>query len=195
MTVPMLTVTPAGAAQAYASVAGGSLGGSLGGSEAGRGGVRGRCVGRAMEGVVQSGHEADAQAMKAIAGGSNFTEVATAVSRAELALQSAVAIRDKVVSGVSGRDADADMMERVRRRRAALREALWLLAKLGGPLLVAALVVGLLVSLVQAVTQINEPTLVFLPKLLVLGAAMVLLGPFMTGQLNGFTHGADGPAW
>ena len=71
----------------------------------------------------------------------------------------------------------------------ALREALWLLVKLGGPLLVAALVVGLVVSLVQAVTQINEPTLVFLPKLLVLGAAMTLLGPFMTEQLTGYAHG------
>ena len=51
----------------------------------------------------------------------------------------------------------------------ALRETMWLLIKLGGPLLLAALAVGLLVSLLQAVTQINEPTLVFLPKLLVLG--------------------------
>ena len=68
----------------------------------------------------------------------------------------------------------------------ALREALWLLLKLGGPLLVAALVVGLVVSLLQAVTQINEPTLVFLPKVLVLGGALALLGPFMTEQLNGF---------
>ena len=70
----------------------------------------------------------------------------------------------------------------------ALREAMWLLVKLGGPLLLAALVVGLLVSLLQAVTQINEPTLVFLPKLLVLGAALAILGPFMTEQLNGFAQ-------
>lgn len=70
----------------------------------------------------------------------------------------------------------------------ALRDALWLLLKLGGPLLVAALVVGLVVSVLQAVTQINEPTLVFLPKLLVLGGALVLLGPFMTSQLDGFTR-------
>ena len=69
----------------------------------------------------------------------------------------------------------------------ALRDALWLLVKLGGPLLVAALVIGLAVSMVQAVTQINEPTLVFLPKLLVLGGAIALLGPFMTDQLSGFT--------
>ncbi len=69
-----------------------------------------------------------------------------------------------------------------------MRDALWLLVKLGGPLLIAALVVGLLVSLLQAVTQINEPTLVFLPKLLVLGGAMALLGPFMVDQLGGFTQ-------
>ena len=71
----------------------------------------------------------------------------------------------------------------------ALRDTLWLMVKLGGPLLLAALVIGLLVSLLQAVTQINEPTLVFLPKLLVMGAALVLLGPFMSEQLAGFAHG------
>ena len=69
---------------------------------------------------------------------------------------------------------------------AALRDALWLVVKLGGPLLLAALVVGLLVSLLQAVTQVNEPTLVFLPKLLVLGAGSVLLAPFMASQLNAY---------
>lgn len=69
----------------------------------------------------------------------------------------------------------------------ALRDALWLLVKLGGPLLIAALVVGLLVSLLQAVTQINEPTLAFLPKVLVLGGALAILGPFMSDQLGGFT--------
>jgi flagellar biosynthetic protein FliQ len=70
----------------------------------------------------------------------------------------------------------------------ALRETLWVVVKLGGPLLVAALVVGLIVSLVQAVTQVNEATLVFLPKLLVLFAALALLGPFMVETLNGYTH-------
>ena len=70
----------------------------------------------------------------------------------------------------------------------AVRDALWLMVKLGGPLLVGALVVGLVISLVQAVTQINEPTLVFVPKLLVLGGAMAVLGPFMVDQLGGFTH-------
>ncbi len=70
----------------------------------------------------------------------------------------------------------------------ALRETLWVVLKLGGPLLIAALVVGLVISLLQAVTQINEATLVFLPKLLVLCAALALLGPFMLETLNGYTH-------
>ena len=71
---------------------------------------------------------------------------------------------------------------------AALRETLWVVLKLGGPLLLAALAVGLVVSLIQAVTQINEATLVFLPKMLVLGGAMALLGPFMAETLNNYTH-------
>ena len=70
----------------------------------------------------------------------------------------------------------------------ALRETLWVVVKLGGPLLIAALVVGLVVSLVQAVTQVNESTLVFVPKLLVLFAAFALLGPFMVETLTAYTH-------
>ena len=71
---------------------------------------------------------------------------------------------------------------------AALRETLWIVLKLGGPLLLAALAVGLVVSLVQAVTQINEATLVFVPKLLALFGMMALLGPFMAGALTDYTH-------
>ena len=87
-TIPTLTVSPAGAAQAYAKVAGGTAEGEQG---------FGAALGRALEGVVNAGHDADAQSMRAIAGGGNLTEVATAVSRAQLALQGAVAIRDKVI--------------------------------------------------------------------------------------------------
>lgn len=90
MTIPTLTVTPTGAAQAYARVA-------SGGSEGTGGADFGAALGRAMESVVQAGHVADTQSMQAIAGGGNLTEVATAVSRAELALQGATAIRDKMV--------------------------------------------------------------------------------------------------
>ncbi len=70
----------------------------------------------------------------------------------------------------------------------ALRDTLWVVIKLGGPLLVVALVVGLVVSLFQAVTQINEATLVFVPKLLALFASLALLGPFMVSTLDTYTH-------
>ena len=91
MTSTALTVTPSGAAQAYARVAAGDQ--AQGDGQNGFGAV----LGRALDGVVQAGHQADAQAVTAINGGGNLTDVATAVSHAELALQSAVAIRDKVV--------------------------------------------------------------------------------------------------
>ena len=91
MTLPIVTITPSGAAQAYARVASGDQAQGEGQSDFGA------VLGRALDGAVQAGHRADAQAITAINGGGNLTEVATAVSHAELALQSAVAIRDKVV--------------------------------------------------------------------------------------------------
>ena len=94
MTVPVLTVTPAGAAGAYARVQNGAAGTGEGGPAASG---FGDMLTRALGSVVDAGHQADAQSMKAIAGGGNLTEVVTAVSRAELALQSAVTIRDRVV--------------------------------------------------------------------------------------------------
>jgi flagellar biosynthetic protein FliQ len=69
-----------------------------------------------------------------------------------------------------------------------LRDALVLSLELGGPPLMAALVVGLIVSLLQAVTQINEQTLAFVPKVLAIGVTLVLTGGFMLAQLGDFTR-------
>ena len=69
-----------------------------------------------------------------------------------------------------------------------MREAMWIMLRLGGPPLAVALAVGLLVSLLQAVTQINEATLAFVPKALALALTMLLLGPFMLSTLTDFTH-------
>jgi flagellar biosynthetic protein FliQ len=60
--------------------------------------------------------------------------------------------------------------------------------KLGFPILGVALAVGLLVSFIQAITQINEATLAFLPKVVAMGVALMILGPFMAATLSGFTH-------
>ena len=68
----------------------------------------------------------------------------------------------------------------------AMREALWVALQLGAPPLLAVLAIGLTVSLIQALTQIQEATLAFLPKLAAMVGLLVLLGPFMGGVLRGW---------
>jgi flagellar biosynthesis protein FliQ len=71
---------------------------------------------------------------------------------------------------------------------ALLREGMLVMLKLGGPLLIVTLVVGMFTALLQAITQLNEATLVFVPKVLALGAALLLLGPFMFATLSGYAR-------
>jgi flagellar biosynthetic protein FliQ len=59
------------------------------------------------------------------------------------------------------------------------REALEIMLLVSAPLFIAALVTGLLVSVFQAATQINEATLSFVPKLLVIFVTLVVAGPWM----------------
>lgn len=59
--------------------------------------------------------------------------------------------------------------------------------KVAGPVLLAGLVVGVVVSLLQAVTQIQEMTLAFIPKMLVIFLMTIWLLPFMMSTLGGFT--------
>jgi flagellar biosynthetic protein FliQ len=68
------------------------------------------------------------------------------------------------------------------------REALIILLKLTGPVLLVGLVVGLAVSMLQALTQINEHTLVFIPKLIAVCATIALLGGFMMQTLSDYTR-------
>ena len=57
----------------------------------------GNALQQALHGVAQAGHAADAQAATALTGGGNLTEVVTAIAKAELALQTTMAVRDRVV--------------------------------------------------------------------------------------------------
>lgn len=68
------------------------------------------------------------------------------------------------------------------------REAVYMVLMLGGPALVSLLAVGTLVSLLQAVTQIHEATLSFLPKLLILLGVLVLSGSWMLEQLTNYAR-------
>ena len=68
------------------------------------------------------------------------------------------------------------------------QQALTLTTLLAAPLLLAALVVGLVVGMIQAATQINEMTLSFIPKLAVLVATIFITGPWMLKMLVGYTR-------
>jgi len=69
-----------------------------------------------------------------------------------------------------------------------IQQALEVLVLIGAPPLLTALFVGLLISVFQAATQINEMTLSFIPKLLSIFAVLVLAGPWMLATLLDFTR-------
>jgi flagellar biosynthetic protein FliQ len=60
-----------------------------------------------------------------------------------------------------------------------MRDAIWTLLKVAGPSMIVSLVIGLLISLFQALTQLQEPTLTFVPKILAIFATLVVTMPFM----------------
>ena len=67
------------------------------------------------------------------------------------------------------------------------RDALWMTVLLAGPLLGAALAVGLFIGILQAATQIQEMTLSFIPKLLALVVTLFIVGPWMIQVLTTFS--------
>jgi flagellar biosynthetic protein FliQ len=66
-------------------------------------------------------------------------------------------------------------------------QAMSLAFKVAGPLLLGAMVVGLVVSIFQAVTQIQEQSLTLIPKIAVIAVIAVLLGPWMLDQMVAYT--------
>jgi flagellar biosynthetic protein FliQ len=68
------------------------------------------------------------------------------------------------------------------------RQAIEVMLKVVGPILLAGLLTGIVVSLIQAVTQIQEMTLVFIPKMLIIFGLTIWLLPFMMATLGGFTQ-------
>ena len=67
-------------------------------------------------------------------------------------------------------------------------EAMELAMKIGGPLLLVGLAVGLVISVFQAVTQIQEQTLTFIPKIIATAAVVVIAGPWMLDQMIVYTQ-------
>jgi flagellar biosynthetic protein FliQ len=71
---------------------------------------------------------------------------------------------------------------------ALVHDCMMVIMKIALPVLGVALVVGLLISFIQAITQINEATLAFLPKVAAIGLSLLLLGSYMATTLGDFTR-------
>lgn len=68
------------------------------------------------------------------------------------------------------------------------RQALELTLLISAPVLLTALIIGLLVSIFQAATQINEQTLSFIPKLIGMFVVLIIAGPWMVAMIVDFIH-------
>ena len=66
-------------------------------------------------------------------------------------------------------------------------EAMWVLALAAAPILIPALLAGLILGMIQAATSINEQTLSFVPKLIVVAISLVIFGSMIMGLLTDFT--------
>ncbi len=67
-------------------------------------------------------------------------------------------------------------------------KALLLAAKLAAPMLITALVIGFAVSLLQALTQVQDSTLAFVPKIIAVGIALLICGNWMVSEIVNFTR-------
>ena len=67
-------------------------------------------------------------------------------------------------------------------------EAIWLAFKMGVPLLVVGMLVGLIIAILQAATQVHEQTLTFAPKVIIVALTLLELGPWMLNSLIDFTR-------
>ena len=67
------------------------------------------------------------------------------------------------------------------------RDAMWVVLKVAGPIMAAGLMIGLVIALFQALTTIQEMTLTFVPKILVIFASVIIMLPYMISNLTEFT--------
>jgi flagellar biosynthetic protein FliQ len=76
------------------------------------------------------------------------------------------------------------------------RDAFWMALSTSGPILIIGLAVGLLISLVQAVTQLQEQTLTFVPKILAMVAAAAIFIPWIANRMVSYTQDMlSAPPW
>jgi len=68
------------------------------------------------------------------------------------------------------------------------RDAIWLTVQLSGPILIVGLIVGVVIGLLQALTQVQEATLIFAPKIVAVFMTLLFTLPLMGALMSGFMH-------
>ena len=68
------------------------------------------------------------------------------------------------------------------------RDALWIVLKISGPIMMAGLAIGLVIALFQALTTIQEMTLTFVPKIIIIFVSLIIFMPFMISSLLDFSR-------
>ena len=154
------------------------------------------------------------------AGKANIVDVVTAVAETEVAIDALVSVRDRVIHGLRRNHEDADLTpvmaakRPVRHANASMpsspsqrgmtgertmtgpevldvaRDAILTLVLVSSPLMLVGLAVGVAISLFQALTQIQEMTLVFVPKILAIFVAMLIALPFMAERCRATWRGS-----
>jgi flagellar biosynthetic protein FliQ len=66
-------------------------------------------------------------------------------------------------------------------------KTIWVIMQVAAPVLLAAVITGLIISIFQAATQINEQTITFIPKIVAMFVALIICGPWILKTLTGFT--------
>ena len=126
----------------------------------------------------------------------NIVDVVNAVNSAEITLDTVVAVRDKVVAGLSVHHEHADLSsaevaiikERDMKPADSIdfaRSSILVLLEIITPAMLTALVVGLGIGLLQALTQIQEMTLVFVPKIVAIFVVLLIALPFAGAAMSG----------
>ena len=67
------------------------------------------------------------------------------------------------------------------------KEALWIVLELSGPMLLISIIIGLVIAILQAATQVHEQTLTFVPKLIAIAVILLLCAPWMMNVIGDFT--------
>jgi flagellar biosynthetic protein FliQ len=75
------------------------------------------------------------------------------------------------------------------------RDTLWVILKMSLPIMLIGLTIGVVVGLLQALTQIQEMTLTFIPKIIGIFLGLLIFTPFMSNTLTTFTHVVFDRAW